>query len=80
VPVQDPGSGAIFLVTDQGYRYGIPTIEVAKALGLGERTQPAPEAILDLLPIGPPLDPQAALELFDPQRAAELLQEQLATG
>ncbi|HYZ08872.1 MAG TPA: type VII secretion protein EccB [Pseudonocardiaceae bacterium] len=80
VPGQDPGSGAIFLVTDQGYRYGIPTIEVAKALGLGERTQPAPEAILDLLPIGPPLDPQAALELFDPQRAAELLQEQLATG
>ena len=79
VPGQDPDSGAIFLITDLGFRYGVPSIEVAKALGLGETTQPAPEAILDLLPIGPSLDPQAALELFDPQLAAELLQEQLAS-
>lgn len=78
VPGQDPDSGAIFLITDLGFRYGVPSIDVAKALGLGDATQPAPEAILDLLPIGPSLDPQAALELFDPQLAAELLQEQLA--
>lgn len=80
VPGQDPNSGAIFLITDLGFRYGVPSIEVAKALGLGETTQPAPEPILDLLPIGPPLDPQAALELFDPQLAARLLQEELANG
>jgi len=78
VPGQDPNSGAIFLVTDLGFRYGVPSIEVAEALGLGETTQPAPEAILDLLPIGPTLDPQDALELFNPQLAADLLRDQLA--
>ncbi len=80
VPGQAPNQGTIFLVTDQGYRYGVPTIEVARALGLGETTQPAPEAILDLLPIGPPLNPQDALELFNPQLAAQQLEEQLDTG
>jgi len=58
----------------------VPSMEVAQAIGLGDTTQPAPEAILDLLPIGPSLDPQAALELFNPQLAADLLQEQLTDG
>jgi type VII secretion protein EccB len=80
VPGQDPGSGAIFLVTDQGYRYGVPSMEVAQAIGLGDTTQPAPEAILDLLPIGPSLDPQAALELYDPELAARQLEAQLSGG
>ena len=80
VPGQDPGSGAIFLVTDQGYRYGVPSMEVAQAIGLGDTTQPAPEAILDLLPIGPSLDPQAALELYDPEEAARQLEAQLSGG
>jgi type VII secretion protein EccB len=80
VPGQDPGSGAIFLVTDQGYRYGVPSMDVAQAIGLGDTTQPAPEAILDLLPIGPSLDPQAALELYDPEEAARQLEAQLSGG
>jgi len=69
VPGQRPDTGAIWLITDQGLRYGIPTIEVARALGLGEITTPAPESILGLLPIGPTLDPQRALELFNPELA-----------
>ncbi|MGH3872234.1 MAG: type VII secretion protein EccB [Pseudonocardiaceae bacterium] len=66
VPGQRLDTGAIWLVTDQGLRYGVPTIGVARALGLGDVTSPAPESILALLPIGPPLDPQQALELFTP--------------
>jgi type VII secretion protein EccB len=69
VPGQRPDTGAIWLVTDQGLRYGVPTIEVARALGLGEITTPAPESILDLLPIGPELNPQHALEVFNPELA-----------
>ena len=69
VPGQRLDTGAIWLVTDQGLRYGLPTIEVARALGLGEITTPAPESILGLLPIGPTLDPQRALELFNPELA-----------
>ncbi|MDQ3887354.1 MAG: type VII secretion protein EccB, partial [Actinomycetota bacterium] len=80
VPGQDLDSGTIFLVTDQGYRYGVPSLEVAAAIGLGDTTQPAPEAILDLLPIGPPLDPRAALELYDPGLAAQQLGAPLAGG
>jgi type VII secretion protein EccB len=66
VPGQRPDTGVIWLVTDQGLRYGIPELEVARALGLGEITTPAPESILSLLPIGPELNPQRALELFNP--------------
>jgi hypothetical protein len=55
-------------------------MEVAQAIGLGDTTQPAPEAILDLLPIGPSLDPQAALELYDPELAARQLEAQLSGG
>jgi type VII secretion protein EccB len=71
VPGQRPDTGAIWLVTDQGLRYGVPTIDVARALGLGEVTTPAPESILDLLPIGPALEPQRALELFNPELARQ---------
>jgi type VII secretion protein EccB len=71
VPGQRSDTGAIWLVTDQGLRYGVPTIEVARALGLGEATTPAPESILGLLPIGPALEPQRALELFNPELARQ---------
>jgi type VII secretion protein EccB len=57
VPGQRSESGAIWLVTDQGFRYGVPSTQVARSLGLGETTTPAPESILALLPIGDPLDP-----------------------
>jgi type VII secretion protein EccB len=79
VPGQRTDTGAIWLVTDQGLRYGIPTIEVARALGLGEITTPAPESILGLLPIGTTLDPQRALELFNPELARQQA-EQRAGG
>ncbi len=79
VPGQRPDTGAIWLVTDQGLRYGVPTIEVARALGLGDVTTPAPESILGLLPIGPALEPQRALELFNPELARQLA-EQRAGG
>jgi ESX secretion system ATPase EccB len=71
VPGQRPTTGVIWLVTDQGLRYGVPTLDVARALGLGEITTPAPESILRLLPIGPTLDPQRALELFNPELARQ---------
>lgn len=75
VPGQDSSGGVIFLVTDQGLRYGIPSLDVAAALGLGQNTTPAPESVLGLLPTGPPLNPQDALELFDPALAAEARQQ-----
>ncbi|MGH3921146.1 MAG: type VII secretion protein EccB [Pseudonocardiaceae bacterium] len=75
VPGQRPDTGAIWLVTDQGLRYGVPTMDVARALGLGEVTTPAPESILGLLPIGPALEPQRALELFNPDLARQLAEQ-----
>ncbi|MGH3935812.1 MAG: type VII secretion protein EccB [Pseudonocardiaceae bacterium] len=71
VPGQPPDTGVIWLVTDQGLRYGIPEMDVARALGLGEITTPAPESILSLLPIGPELNPQRAFELFNPELARQ---------
>jgi type VII secretion protein EccB len=71
VPGQRPDTGAIWLVTAQGFRYGVPSMDVARALGLGEATSPAPESILNLLPIGPTLDPQRALELYNPALAQQ---------
>lgn len=68
---QDPASGYLWLVTEHGLRYRVPTMDVARSLGLGERATPAPEAVLGLLPIGPELDPQRALELYDPVLARE---------
>ena len=79
VPGQRPDTGAIWLVTDQGFRFGVPSMEVAGALGLGQVTSPAPEPILGLLPIGPTLEPQRALELFNPTLAREQA-ERLAGG
>lgn len=64
VPGQQSGTGNMFLVTDQGVRFGIPRAEVAAALGL-QQFSPAPEDILRLLPDGPALDPQDALCTFD---------------
>jgi type VII secretion protein EccB len=69
VPDQPPNTGTIYLVTDLGTKFGIPStakassIDLAAALGLGN-FQPAPEAILRLLPKGAALDP-AAVRRFD---------------
>ncbi|HEY2764249.1 MAG TPA: type VII secretion protein EccB [Pseudonocardiaceae bacterium] len=65
VPGQPPNTGQIWLVTEQGERYAVPSIQVAQILGLGNVTSPAPEPVLKLLPQGPTLDPQKALRLFN---------------
>lgn len=66
VPGQQPGSGSLWLVTEGGLRYRIPSAGVARALGLGQSVTAAPQQVLGLLPLGPELDPQRALELYDP--------------
>jgi type VII secretion protein EccB len=64
VPGQPEGTGTIYLVTDLGTKYGVPSttgatsLQLATALGLGN-FKPAPEAILRLLPNGAALDPNA---------------------
>jgi len=69
VPDQPAGTGAIYLVTDLGTKFGVPGTaqvpsgELAAALGLGD-FQPAPQAILRLLPKGAALDP-SAIRAFD---------------
>ncbi|HEX2299404.1 MAG TPA: type VII secretion protein EccB, partial [Pseudonocardiaceae bacterium] len=52
VPGQRPDTGEIWLVTEQGFAYNVPSLPVARALGLGEKTTPAPESILRLLKVG----------------------------
>lgn len=64
VPDQPIGTGNMFLVTDQGVKFGIPNGDIAAALGLA-RFSPAPEEILRLLPEGAELNPQDALCTFD---------------
>ncbi|MFD9594194.1 type VII secretion protein EccB [Kitasatospora sp. NPDC059973] len=55
------GTGTtLYLVTDTGVKYPLPSPEVAKQLGYGEVAPPGlPEALLTLLPTGPSLDPAA---------------------
>jgi len=64
VPGQKVGTGNMFLVTDQGVKFGVPNGEVAAALGLSQFS-PAPEDILRMLPDGPELNPDLALCTFD---------------
>lgn len=62
-----PGTdvGQLFLVSDTGVRYGIPDMETAGVLGLAGDPDPAPNAIISLLPIGPKLSRVAALLAHD---------------
>jgi type VII secretion protein EccB len=60
-PGQRPDASTLWLVTDQGFRYPVPSAQVAAALGLGAASTPAPGPILELLPVGPALDPQRAV-------------------
>ncbi len=70
-PGKRPETGVIWLVTDQGVRYGVPTMDVARALGLGDVISLAPESILRLLPIGTALDPRLALERYNSEPARQ---------
>lgn len=62
-PESAPGypTGALFLVTDQGRRFAVPTSEVLSVLGYeGVTPTRVPAALVALVPAGPPLDPVAA--------------------
>jgi type VII secretion protein EccB len=60
----------VFLPTGRGVKFGVPSTaqapsaQLAAALGLAEPA-PAPAAILQLLPVGPALDPDQAIRTFD---------------
>ncbi|SDY64579.1 type VII secretion protein EccB [Amycolatopsis xylanica] len=56
--------GPIQLVSDRGLRYGVPDVKTAEGLGL-DNLQPAPEAILALLPSGASLNTQDVLATYD---------------
>jgi type VII secretion protein EccB len=71
LPGQPADSGQLWLVTQQGFRYGVPSIEVARALGLGDQVASAPDSILKLLKEGRVLEPLDALRLFSPELAQE---------
>jgi ESX secretion system ATPase EccB len=64
---QQVGGGApgpLYLVTDTGMKYPVPTDADAAALGYaGARTTPVAGTVLDLLPQGPSLDGRAARQL-----------------
>ena len=61
VPAPGITGGAVYLVTDLGLKYPLPTADAADALGYSSvPAVPAPSAILAFLPTGPALDQQAA--------------------
>ena len=54
-------AGSLHLVTDQGFRYALPGIEVAKMLGYrADRVIRVPAGLVDRIPVGPALSPEAA--------------------
>ncbi|GDY29317.1 type VII secretion protein EccB [Gandjariella thermophila] len=64
----DFASGPLTLVADTGVRFGIPDVATATALGVNTNNgnfDPAPDAILRLLPAGPSLNHNDALRTFD---------------
>lgn len=60
-PGPEVAEGTRYLLVDSGVRYPIPTDKVAGMLGYGGLApRPVPGPILALLPVGQPLDPEAA--------------------
>jgi hypothetical protein len=58
--VRTPGK-ALFLVTDDGRRFGLPSAEATSALGYADVTPlDVPAELIALIPQGPALDPAAA--------------------
>ncbi len=57
----DAPTGSVCVVTDQGIRYPLSTVDVLAALGYGAvRPVPVPANLVALLPAGPVLDPAIA--------------------
>ena len=59
-PGETPDASTGIVVDPDGRAFGVPGPAAAAALGLGN-PRPAPRAVVDLLPRGPTLDPEAAL-------------------
>ncbi len=62
--VADTRRDGRFYVSDTGIRYGVPTDDDARALGLGEPV-PVPWSMIARLPAGPALDANAARRTHD---------------
>ncbi|MBT0768126.1 type VII secretion protein EccB [Kineosporia sp. J2-2] len=61
LPSPESDSGPLYLVTDQGTRYAIPSDTALSALGLGSAdTWSLPASLVARIPEGPALDPDAA--------------------
>jgi type VII secretion protein EccB len=54
------GADALAVVSATGSVHGVPDAATAEALGLGRTFSPAPQAVVGLLPSGPPLSVEAA--------------------
>jgi type VII secretion protein EccB len=63
--VGDFGTGPVQIVTGRGVRYGVPDAGTAAALGLEGNFPPAPNQILNLLPMGPQLNKNEANRSYD---------------
>lgn len=67
---QDPRTEPLFLVTDDGVRYPVASGAALASLGLGKKVSGAPPELLQLLPLGPTLDPAAAANYWPTARGA----------
>jgi type VII secretion protein EccB len=63
-PGRPPGAGPLWLVSGSGVAHGVVDDETAAALGV-TAAEPAPEAALRLLPVGPALDVQQVVRTVD---------------
>lgn len=64
---QKATAGALFFVGDNGVKYPVSTAQALRFLGLGKTVNPAPPALLNLLPTGPVLDPATAAAYYPDQ-------------
>jgi type VII secretion protein EccB len=59
------GPGSLYLITDAGSKFPVPSVAAAAALGYaGARPTPVAGTVLALLPDGPSLDPVAARQVI----------------
>jgi len=63
-PGRDPAAGPLWLVSGSGVAHAVADEATAAALGI-TAAEPAPDAVLRLLPTGPPLDLAAAGQVVD---------------
>ncbi|GAB3238706.1 type VII secretion protein EccB [Kineosporia babensis] len=77
-PSPESTSGPLYLVTDQGIRYAVPSDAVLSSLGLsGQESWSLPAAVIARIPEGPALDPQVALAAL---HAQEEIKDMLSGG